>query len=176
MHCSLQLASHPTFHPALLTVQSPIFLILPKTRNQLMTECYPHSVSASAQPRERVDCFSDRTPAPVARVPNSCGLLSFADPHPVNSVVSYRYKKLGGRRISPLFRPGTPQKPSSIYFSFQFIAQRPCSQQLSFDNHPSLEGATPLAFHRSASEAGLPPMVKCRKPSGTTQIDTSESY
>src|SRR5216684_2392881 len=38
-----------------------------------------------------------RIPIPQPLPPKSHGIISFADPHPLNPVVSYRYKNLGGR-------------------------------------------------------------------------------
>jgi hypothetical protein len=40
--------------------------------------------------------FTTLTPVPLPDCPpNSHGIISFADPHPLNSVVSYRYKIIG---------------------------------------------------------------------------------
>jgi hypothetical protein len=73
------------------------------------------SVSPSFFRRSNVSTF---IPANVPRNPH--GIISFADPHPLNSVVSYRYKIIGGldpphfsnsRHLSLAFRPLSVSKP-----------------------------------------------------------------
>src|ERR1700682_2981301 len=56
-------------------------------------------VFAATHPRQSLDSLSGSTPAPRPLTPNSHGIISFADPHPLNSVVSYRYKNIGGSGV-----------------------------------------------------------------------------
>src|ERR1700686_5392932 len=42
------------------------------------------------------DFFSRPTTIPRPMSPNSHGIISFTDPHPLTPVVSYRYKNIGG--------------------------------------------------------------------------------
>jgi hypothetical protein len=58
--------------------------------------------------RRSFDFSSRPTPTPRPPSPNSHGIISFTDPHPLNSVVSYRYKNMGGEGAS------TPQSPSPV--------------------------------------------------------------
>jgi hypothetical protein len=46
--------------------------------------------------------FSVMMPAPSRLAANSHGIISFADPHPLNHVLSYRYKKGGGEGWVPV--------------------------------------------------------------------------
>ncbi len=48
---------------------------------------------------------------------NSFTLISFADPHPLNSVISYRYKIIGGQGPSTFQFPSAISHPLSPFFS-----------------------------------------------------------
>ncbi len=52
---------------------------------------------------------------------NSHGIISFADPHPLNSFVSYRYKNAGGEGLRP-FHVQTFQGVSTYPLLFQILA------------------------------------------------------
>src|SRR5260370_7325725 len=56
-------------------------------------------------------CLSPLRPFPAPS--NSHGIISFADPHPLNPVVSYRYKNIGGQGAPPGLQLSTSQ-PSTI--------------------------------------------------------------
>jgi hypothetical protein len=62
-------------------------------------------VFAKLQPRRSLDSSSSLTSIPCLRSPNSHGIISFADPHPITPTESYRYKNIGGRGHLPLSDP-----------------------------------------------------------------------
>jgi hypothetical protein len=49
--------------------------------------------------------FPDLVPVSCAQSRNSHGIISFAGPHPLTPVVSYRCKIVGGERVYPTVRP-----------------------------------------------------------------------
>src|SRR5882762_1948885 len=53
-------------------------------------------VFAKLQSRRSFDFFSPPHPTPPPPSPTSHGIISFTDPHPLTTVVSYRYKNIGG--------------------------------------------------------------------------------
>src|SRR5713101_2229896 len=59
-----------------------------------------------------------RIPIPPSLSPNSHRIISFTDPHPLNSVVSYRYKNIGGRGrrsdVQTFRRADVPYPPKSF--------------------------------------------------------------
>src|SRR5882762_2303540 len=55
---------------------------------------------------------------------NSFALNSFADPHPLNPVVSILYKIIGGRVVASPFQSFKPFQPSE--FAEQFLATEAC--------------------------------------------------
>ena len=57
-------------------------------------------VFAGTHPRWSLDSFLGLTPIPFPLSPKSHAIMSFADPHLLNSVISYRYKIIGGRGTS----------------------------------------------------------------------------
>jgi hypothetical protein len=85
--------------PALITIQSSISTIPCKTLNNSISSCYPVAVFAATHPRRSLDPFSlpSHTSRPTS--PNSHGIISFADPHPLTPVVSILYKNMGGGRV-----------------------------------------------------------------------------
>ena len=50
-------------------------------------------VFAAVQPRRSLHSFRGRTPIPSSLTPKSHGIISFADPHPLTLIESYRFKK-----------------------------------------------------------------------------------
>jgi hypothetical protein len=60
-------------------------------------------VYTESKPRRSAAPLLSPTSIPTSMRRNSHGIISFADPHPLNSVLSYRYKNMGGRgeAISP---------------------------------------------------------------------------
>ena len=74
-----------------------------------MSATSPSSLTGAR--RSRVDVRSRLSLRPDPRLPNSSGIISFADPHPLTSIESYRSKITGGRacatstfRRSSIFR------------------------------------------------------------------------
>ena len=56
-------------------------------------------VFVATHPRRSLDSFSRPTSTPHHPYPKSHGITSFTDPHPLSSVVSYRFKNMAGRGI-----------------------------------------------------------------------------
>jgi hypothetical protein len=79
---------------------------------------------------------------------NSFTLISFADPHPLNSVVSYRYKNMGGEGAPPNFPASHTQNPVAHLRFFSTTCAMPLAQLLSFDNHANWWGEGELACAR----------------------------
>src|SRR5229473_7825576 len=92
------------------------------------------------RPRRPLDSFSGLIPTPCPPLllsvseasPNSHGINSFADPHPLNPVASILYKNLGGRGYLQLSLLGTPKDPSHISLSFQPLAKCPFCKSFVF--------------------------------------------
>jgi len=53
-------------------------------------------VFVATHPRRSLDSFSRPTSTPHHPYPKSHGITSFTDPHPLSSVVSYRFKNMAG--------------------------------------------------------------------------------
>jgi hypothetical protein len=93
-------------------------------------------VFAKPQPRRTLDSFSGLTPAPCPLSPNSHGIISFTDSHPLNSVVSYRYKNIGGRGVPPECNARIAQNTVAHPPFFSTTCAMLLAQPLSFDNLP----------------------------------------
>src|SRR5713101_1271751 len=85
----------------------------------------PFRMTHAQHPRRPPDSFFALTPAPSRLAPNSHGIISFADPHPLTLLESYRFKNIGGRGHLQLSRPRTPNTASRIHLSFQPLMKCP---------------------------------------------------
>jgi hypothetical protein len=76
--------------------------------------CYPAPVFAEMNPRQ---FFPSSNPSAVPLPhypPKSLPLNSFADPHPLNPVMSILYKNMGGEGVPPTFRSLSPNSHGII--------------------------------------------------------------
>jgi hypothetical protein len=71
--------------------------------------------------RPLVDVRSRLSLRPVPPLSNSSGIISFADPHPLNSIESYRSKIMGGG-LAPSRRSNVPR-----YFDISPFLSNPCA-------------------------------------------------
>jgi hypothetical protein len=79
----------------------------------------PSSLTDARRPLDDVcSCLSFRPSPPL---PNSSGIISFADPHPLNSIESYRSKIMGGG-LAPSRRSDVPR-----YFDISPFLSSPCA-------------------------------------------------
>src|SRR5882762_9280270 len=119
-------------------------------------------VFAKPHSRRSFDFFSRPTTIPRPPSPNSPGIISFTDPHPLTPVVSYRYKNIGGGTFlalqtfnlelltfdllhsSPLF---------SLFYTLFSATGLP---------QPFVYQSLPHSFHRDGG-CGVPPVVSTRQ-------------
>ena len=76
--------------------------------------------------------FLGRIPIPQQPSSKSHGINLFADSHPLNSVLSYRYKNVHGRGYLQLADLASFKIPSRIHPSFQSLAQCPSCNSFVF--------------------------------------------
>jgi hypothetical protein len=93
-------------------------------------------VFVTHHPRRSFRFFPSLAPAPRHRSSNSHRIIPFADPHPLNSVVSYRYKNIGGQGLPRTFATRDVQNPVAHLLFFSTTYEMPLAQLLSFDNLP----------------------------------------
>jgi hypothetical protein len=93
--------------------------------------------------------------------PKSHGIISFTDSHPLNSVVSYRYKNIGGQGAPP----PNPRPPRPIcQFTLSTEKQRKCPNSAQFWCNLSPLDATllnPLICVANKGLAAMPKSFKC---------------
>src|SRR5713101_2687655 len=101
----------------------------------------PFLVIVATHSRRSPNSFSGLTPIPcpllvlsgVEGSPNSHGIISFTDPHPLNSVVSYRYKNIGGRGrrsdVQAFRRADVPYLPKSFTCNTYGFPRKCCKQK-----------------------------------------------
>jgi len=68
------------------------------------TKCYSFPEIAVMRTLQPFNSSRSPIPIPTSHLPNSFGITSFAEPHPLNSVESYRYKNDGGQGVAPYVR------------------------------------------------------------------------
>ncbi len=111
--------------PAVQPLISPIPC---KTLNKLIPACYPYLVFAKLHSHRSQRSGNVRTcqhsnaqfasrmhlrDVSTRLVPNSHGIIPFTDPHPLNPVLSYRYKNIGGQGALPGLQRSKVQ-PSNV--------------------------------------------------------------
>ncbi len=129
------------------------------------------------QPRRSLDSFAGLTPTPCPLSPNSHGIISFADPHPLTSIELHPCKNLGGTGHLPLSDPyplvPTTYPPSfhTLAHSFALFCTHARLNSFVFKRFRTLRqkinrggGTVQRSFHPSTIEPALPPMVKWRSP------------
>ncbi len=118
----------------------------------------------ATQPRRPLDSFSGPTPTPCPPLvlsvaegsPNSHGIISFTDPHPLNSFVSYRYKNIRGREVPPTFLSKNAPKPVVHRSFFSTTYKLQISQLLSFDIHAKCRGCMGAFLPLPTTQCPLP--------------------
>src|SRR5713101_291214 len=85
--------------------------------------------------RSRAVPSLSRFPVPPALFSNSHGIISFADPHHLNSVASYRYKNIGPTRLRRLAAPASSLAVAIKSFFFKLL--RTLLQFLTFSCTPA---------------------------------------
>ena len=107
-----------------------------------MSTISPSSLTNTRRPLGDVRSGLSLRPGPP--IPNSSGIISFADPRPLTSIESYRSKIIGGRalgrRTLSNSHSGTHPPPSTPFLFMHF--QEPIFYPLSFQTHPGM-GGTP---------------------------------
>jgi len=83
------------------------------------------TVFAAAHPRRSLDSFFGLTPICCPLSPKSFSLYLFADPHPVNPVVSTFYKNLEGRGAFLVFEPANIQPSNPKFGSWKGLRDLP---------------------------------------------------
>src|SRR5712692_3560640 len=76
-----------------------------------------------------------RTPIPPSLSPNSPGIISFADPHPLTTIESYRYKNIGGRgtrSVVQTFRRADVPYPPKSFTCNTYGSPRKCCKQKTY--------------------------------------------
>jgi hypothetical protein len=96
---------HRNHSVVLITVHAAISTFLCKTLNLLITSCYALSVFAATHPRRPLASFHGLTSIPCPLSPKSLPFNLFADPHPLNPVISILYKNRGGGTYAGLISP-----------------------------------------------------------------------
>jgi hypothetical protein len=79
------------------TTCKSIRMLSKKTVDTSGTSCYIFPEVAAMRTRRLLDFSRGRNSVPYLQFPNSHGIISFADPHLLNPVTSYRYKNHRGR-------------------------------------------------------------------------------
>ena len=130
-------------------------------------------VFAKLHPRQSADYFSAPIPMPDPPSPNSHGIISFADPHHLNPIGSYRSTKGGGGRGAHSGRPFQPLAPRIQPQLFQSLAHSfarfcTCSKNISFPfmrlrtlcrNHPGWGVPMTDLFSPPPSQLGAVPAI-----------------
>src|SRR5712692_199883 len=83
--------------------------------------------------------------------PNSHGIISFADPHPLTPIESYRFTKQSGEGV-PSFRPDSQDKPLTPVLA----------------THPNPSNSKPFVCHTSETPRGVVHTLLTRFP--TTSV------
>jgi hypothetical protein len=97
----VRLLSSGTVQPSSTTVQPSFSAIHCKTLNLSILTCYASPVVAAMRSPRPFDFFHGWNSILRLQLPNSHGIISFADPHPLNSVKSYRSENHRGPGALP---------------------------------------------------------------------------
>ncbi len=117
-------------------------------------------VFAKLQPRRTLGSFRSQIPTLGPLSPNSHGIISFADPHPLTLLESYRFKNIGGQGAPSTFPARNAQNPVAqpLFLSTSYKLQ--ISQLLSFDIHANwwggVWGASQHSNLQTCQPANLP--------------------
>src|SRR6266849_4826310 len=103
----------------------------------------PFHLIPAHHPRRSPNFFLGATRAPHPLSPKSHGIISFADPHPLNSVVSYRYKNHSGAGAS------FPSQTSNLKSLTSLFATDPKNPPITplFATDPNSHNSKPFNCH-----------------------------
>ena len=136
--------------------------------------CFVYACSeprrVASGPRPDSNFFPDLVPVSYAQSPNSHGIISFADPHPLTPVVSYRCKVVGGERVCPTVRSQvlTPTlRPHKSSRCNTYAPPRKCCKQKTYffgkpfrcNTYKKQGGSLPLTKYLSLSSPAACPWL-----------------
>ena len=136
------LAIMETVQPSLIAVQPSFSTIRCKTLNIFIKVCYAPPFVTAMPPRRPLSTFLYLITTPVTLTAKSHRIISFADPHPLTPLLSYRFKNRGRGGLLFLIIPSSLLSsrtaaggicffiPSllSCVINFHFRKANPCPQ------------------------------------------------